>query len=242
MKTTKLDLFSRSFVCHTRCSDDVSGHQCRPLSPTPRAALQCAARVRARSRNLSGEPTSGFLMRMTSPRVAYVDCHSAALLRSRGPRRPVIFFDDPRLVVAIECGLASDSCGPALSLPATRVRSTPSRPAWSIVWGTRRTENAFGILRPHDITLVRRSSRITSSVAAIDRRTVPRANGPIGDCPSEPTREIDHSGRRGYRNPHGRFCRRDQLRNATLGNARVIRPSVGLTYSLGNPCGLSAIL
>jgi hypothetical protein len=93
-----------------------------------------------RSRNPSGEPASGFLMRMTSPRVAYVDCHSAALLALTQAAR---YLDDPRLIAAIERGLASycvETCrittGDAYEIDTVST---------SIVdrLGTRRTENAF---------------------------------------------------------------------------------------------------
>jgi len=57
-----------------------------------------------RSYDLSGDNASGFLMRMTSPRVAYVDCHSAALLALTQAAR---HLDDPRFVAAIERGLAN---------------------------------------------------------------------------------------------------------------------------------------
>src|SRR6516225_5304244 len=93
-----------------------------------------------RSRNLNGDPASGFLMRMTSPRVAYVDCHSAALLALTQAAR---YLDDPRLVAAIERGLASycvETCtvGPCCSHEIETVST-------SLVdrLGTRRTENAF---------------------------------------------------------------------------------------------------
>jgi len=93
-----------------------------------------------RSHNLSGEPASGFLMRMTSPRVAYVDCHSAALLALTQAAR---YLDDPRLIAAIERGLASysvETCTVAIDHPYEI--DTVST---SIVGrlGTRRTENAF---------------------------------------------------------------------------------------------------
>jgi hypothetical protein len=51
----------------------------------------------------SGQPASGFLMRQDSPRVAYVDCHSAALLALTLAAR---FIDDTRLPAAIDRGLA----------------------------------------------------------------------------------------------------------------------------------------
>jgi hypothetical protein len=48
----------------------------------------------------------GFLMRMDSPRAAFVDCHSAALLALT---QAVRYVDDPRLVETLERGLASYS-------------------------------------------------------------------------------------------------------------------------------------
>jgi hypothetical protein len=93
-----------------------------------------------RSHNLGGEPASGFLMRMTSPRVAYVDCQSAALLALTQAAR---YLDNPRLVAAIERGLASycvETCTVAADVPYE-----VDTVATSIVdrLGTRRTENAF---------------------------------------------------------------------------------------------------
>jgi hypothetical protein len=93
-----------------------------------------------RSHNLSGEPASGFLMRMTSPRVAYVDCQSAALLALT---QAAHYLDDTRLVAAIERGLASysvETCTVAADGPYkidTISTSMVDR------LGTRRTENAF---------------------------------------------------------------------------------------------------
>ena len=51
-----------------------------------------------------GRRASGFLMRMDSPRAAFVDCHSAALLALT---QAVRYVDDPRLVETLERGLAS---------------------------------------------------------------------------------------------------------------------------------------
>jgi hypothetical protein len=93
-----------------------------------------------RSYDGSRDPASGFLMRMTSPRVAYVDCHSAALLALTQAAR---YLDDPRLVAAIERGLASyyvETCAIAAGDPYeidTVSTSMVDR------FGTRRTENAF---------------------------------------------------------------------------------------------------
>jgi hypothetical protein len=92
-----------------------------------------------RSYDIAGNPASGFLMRMTSPRVAYVDCHSAALLALTQASR---YLDDPRLVAAIERGLTSyfvETCTDAAGGPYeidTVSTSMVDR------LGTRRTENA----------------------------------------------------------------------------------------------------
>jgi hypothetical protein len=93
-----------------------------------------------RFRDLGGEPASGFLMRMASPRVAYVDCHSAALLALTQAAR---YLNDPRLVAAVERGLASywvETC----ILPGDG-RAEIDTVSTTMVdrLGTRRTENAF---------------------------------------------------------------------------------------------------
>jgi hypothetical protein len=93
-----------------------------------------------RSHDIGGNRASGFLMRMTSPRVAYVDCHSAALLALTQAAR---HLDDPRLAAAIERGLASysvETCIIAAGRP-DKVDTVST----SLVdrLGTRRTENAF---------------------------------------------------------------------------------------------------
>jgi hypothetical protein len=93
-----------------------------------------------RSYGIGGDPSSGFLMRMTSPRVAYVDCHSAALLALTQAAR---YLDDPRLAGAIERGLASygvEACAVVAGGPDeidTVSTSMVDR------LGTCRTENAF---------------------------------------------------------------------------------------------------
>jgi hypothetical protein len=93
-----------------------------------------------RSYDMAGGPASGFLMRMTSPRVAYVDCQSAALLALTQAAR---YLDDPRLVPAIERGLAGycvETCTVAADVPYeidTVATSMVDR------LGIRRTENAF---------------------------------------------------------------------------------------------------
>jgi hypothetical protein len=56
-----------------------------------------------RFEDLAGGPASGFLMRLDSPRAAYVDCHSAALLALTQAAR---YISDPRLAAAIDRGLA----------------------------------------------------------------------------------------------------------------------------------------
>ena len=53
--------------------------------------------------DVAGDPASGFLMRLDSPRAAYVDCHSAALLALTQASR---YISDPRLAAAIDRGLA----------------------------------------------------------------------------------------------------------------------------------------
>jgi hypothetical protein len=54
--------------------------------------------------DVAGNPASGFLMRLDSPRAAYVDCHSAALLALTQASH---YIRDPRLAAAIDRGLAS---------------------------------------------------------------------------------------------------------------------------------------
>ena len=93
-----------------------------------------------RSYGFSGDTSSGFLMRMTSPRVAYVDCHSAALLALTQAAR---YVDDPRLAAAIERGLASycvETCSIAAGSP-DQIDTVSTNVVDRL--GTRRTENAF---------------------------------------------------------------------------------------------------
>ena len=93
-----------------------------------------------RSHNISGDPASGFLMRMTSPRVAYVDCQSAALLALTQAAR---YLDDPRLAAVIERGLASyvvETC--TVSADSSHDIHTVSTIMVDRL-GTRRSENAF---------------------------------------------------------------------------------------------------
>ena len=56
-----------------------------------------------RFEDVAGDSASGFLMRLDSPRAAYVDCHSAALLALTQASR---YIGDPRLPAAIDRGLA----------------------------------------------------------------------------------------------------------------------------------------
>jgi hypothetical protein len=93
-----------------------------------------------RSYDNGGDRASGFLMRMTSPRVAYVDCQSAALLALTQASR---YLDDHRLVAAIERGLASycvEICSIAAGGPY-EIETVATRIVDRL--GTRRTENAF---------------------------------------------------------------------------------------------------
>jgi hypothetical protein len=87
-----------------------------------------------------GAHASGFLMRMDSPRAAFVDCHSAALLALT---QAVRYIDDPRLVETLERGLGSysiESCGvgPGSQYPIETVSTHMVDRR-----GTRRTQNAF---------------------------------------------------------------------------------------------------
>ena len=84
-----------------------------------------------------GRPASAFLMRKDSPRRAYVDCHSAALLALTQAAR---HLDDPRFAATIDRGLASyglETCwqgGEAVDTIAVLMIDEA---------GTRCTENAF---------------------------------------------------------------------------------------------------
>ena len=93
-----------------------------------------------RFQDVAGEPASGFLMRLDSPRAAYVDCHSAALLALTQASR---YISDPRLAAAIDRGLAGyfletcrvDADGPRrVDMVSTLMIDDQ---------GTRRTENSF---------------------------------------------------------------------------------------------------
>lgn len=93
-----------------------------------------------RFRDTGGGHASGFLMRMDSPRAAFVDCDSAALLALTHAAR---YVDDSRLVETLERGLASyfvESCtigaGSQYQLDTVSTQMVDRR-------GTRRTQNAF---------------------------------------------------------------------------------------------------
>ena len=92
------------------------------------------------SHNIRGDPASGFLMRMTSPRVAYVDCHSAALLALTQAAR---YLDDPRLVAAIERGLASFGVETGTATAGHQYEIDTLSTSMVDRRGIRRTENAF---------------------------------------------------------------------------------------------------
>jgi hypothetical protein len=93
-----------------------------------------------RFHELGGTPASGFLMRMNSPRAAYVDCQSAALLALT---QAVRYLDNSRLVAAIERGLANYfvetktvTSGPPYEIDTLATGMVDRR-------GRRRTENTF---------------------------------------------------------------------------------------------------
>lgn len=86
---------------------------------------------------ISNQPASGFLMRMDSPRVAFVDCHSAALLALTQAAR---YISDPRLAAAIDRGLESfcvETCRYDGGIVDTIAALTVDAE------GVRRTENGF---------------------------------------------------------------------------------------------------
>jgi hypothetical protein len=93
-----------------------------------------------RFEDLTGSPASGFLMRLDSPRAAYVDCHSAALLALTQAAR---YTSDPRLAAAIDRGLAG------YFLETCRVDVDGSHKVDTVSTiivddhGVRRTENPF---------------------------------------------------------------------------------------------------
>jgi hypothetical protein len=90
--------------------------------------------------DVAGNPASGFLMRLDSPRAAYVDCHSAALLALTQASR---YVRDQRLAAAIDRGLASyflETC--RVDVGGPRKVDTVSTTMIDN-HGTRRTENPF---------------------------------------------------------------------------------------------------
>jgi hypothetical protein len=93
-----------------------------------------------RFEDAAGNPASGFLMRLDSPRAAYVDCHSAALLALTQAAR---YISDPRLAAAIDRGLAGfflETC--SVDVGGRRRIDTVSTTMIDEN-GTRRTENPF---------------------------------------------------------------------------------------------------
>jgi hypothetical protein len=93
-----------------------------------------------RFEDVAGNPASGFLMRLDSPRAAYVDCHSAALLALTQASR---YISDSRLAPAIDRGLASyflETC--RVDVGGPRKVDTVSTTMIDD-HGTRRTENPF---------------------------------------------------------------------------------------------------
>jgi len=84
-----------------------------------------------------GQPASAFLMRKDSPRQAFVDCHSAALLALTHAAR---YVGDPRLGAVIDRGLTS--YGVETCWLGGRVVDTVSVVMIDEA-GTRRTENAY---------------------------------------------------------------------------------------------------
>jgi hypothetical protein len=91
-------------------------------------------------RGPAGSPASGFLMRMDSPRTAFVDCHSAALLALT---QAIRYLDDARLVQTIDRGLASFSVESCSLVPGSQSRIDTVSTHMIDRLGTRRTENAF---------------------------------------------------------------------------------------------------
>jgi len=93
-----------------------------------------------RFEDVAGGPASGFLMRLDSPRAAYVDCHSAALLALTQASR---YISDPRLAATIDRGLAG------YFLETCRVDADGPREVAMVSTlmiddqGTRRMENSF---------------------------------------------------------------------------------------------------
>jgi hypothetical protein len=93
-----------------------------------------------RFEDVAGSPASGFLMRRDSPRAAYVDCHSAALLALT---QASPYVSDPRFAAAIDRGLAGyllETC--MVDVGGPRRIDTVSTMMIDD-HGTRRTENPF---------------------------------------------------------------------------------------------------
>jgi hypothetical protein len=93
-----------------------------------------------RFEDVAGNPASGFLMRLDSPRAAYVDCHSAALLALTQASR---YVSDPRLAAAIDRGLAGyflETCRVDVGGPR-RIDTVSTMMIDN--HGTRRSENPF---------------------------------------------------------------------------------------------------
>ncbi len=93
-----------------------------------------------RFEDVASNPASGFLMRLDSPRAAYVDCHSAALLALTQAAR---YVSDPRIATAIDRGLAGyflETC--SVDVGGPRKIDTVSTMMIDD-HGTRRTENPF---------------------------------------------------------------------------------------------------
>jgi hypothetical protein len=93
-----------------------------------------------RFRDRGGGHASGFLMRMDSPRVAFVDCHSAALLALT---QAVRYVDDPRLVETLERGLASYSVESCLAGAGSQCQLDTVSTQMGDRLGKKRTQNAF---------------------------------------------------------------------------------------------------
>ena len=93
-----------------------------------------------RFRDTGGRHASGFLMRMDSPRAAFVDCHSAALLALA---QAVRYVEDPRLVETLERGLASYSVESYTLAAGSECRMDTVSTHMVDRLGTRRTQNAF---------------------------------------------------------------------------------------------------
>jgi hypothetical protein len=93
-----------------------------------------------RFRDTGGGHASGFLMRMDSPRAAFVDCHSAALLALAQSAR---YIDDSRLVRALERGLASYAVESCIVDAGSQYQLDTVSTLMIDRFGKRRTQNAF---------------------------------------------------------------------------------------------------